>query len=360
MSRQFCAPGSTKLARDGSGALSSCRDLPSRCTLYLGAVCVAKVERILGRASKFHRSSRGQAALGMRDTHERPPERALSTRDECRAFPRRGGRRGDCMFALRVHDIQGRRDAAGGRALQPNEAIVVLKKPQLEGVGTEENFLDCLQENRAASSFIPSRGRAQEQAPGRHAVQDLWRAGVHGRAVSVVRTEYGALQCHRLKTLLDRPGVADKLSEIECGTSYGSMATRRRPTGRQRGLCRRSRRRRVYWYWMVGSTRTTSRRSGTCSPRRRRHVDRRQGTSVLIGALSRFDHPPVQSTACNRLAEQLRSFLVGDDLQGGPPAAAPAGGSARVEPAQVVRLQPFDGAARSRGIQAAPCGRTSG
>jgi hypothetical protein len=51
-----------------------------------------------------------------------------------------------------------------------------------------------------------------------------------------------------------------------------------------------------------------------------------KGTSVLIGAIVPIPIiTPVQSTACNRLAEQLRSFLVGDDLQGGPPAAAPAG-----------------------------------
>ncbi|HEX6571680.1 MAG TPA: hypothetical protein VF055_06625, partial [Steroidobacteraceae bacterium] len=31
-------------------------------------------------------------------------------------------------------------------SIQANESIVLLKKPQLEGVGTEEVFLDCIQE----------------------------------------------------------------------------------------------------------------------------------------------------------------------------------------------------------------------
>ena len=47
------------------------------------------------------------------------------------------------------------------------------------------------------------------------------------------------------------------------------------------------------------------------------------GTSVLIGAVAPIPIiTPVRSTACNRLAEQLRSFLTGSDL------AVSAGGTA--------------------------------
>jgi hypothetical protein len=55
-----------------------------------------------------------------------------------------------------------------------------------------------------------------------------------------------------------------------------------------------------------------------------------KGTSVLIGALAPIPIiSPVRSTACNRLAEQLRSFLVGDDLEGeeSAPSASAGGGS---------------------------------
>jgi hypothetical protein len=55
------------------------------------------------------------------------------------------------------------------------------------------------------------------------------------------------------------------------------------------------------------------------------------GTSVLIGAVAPIPIiTPVQRTACNRLADQLRSFLVGEDLAGGgAAAAASAGGGSR-------------------------------
>ncbi len=53
------------------------------------------------------------------------------------------------------------------------------------------------------------------------------------------------------------------------------------------------------------------------------------GTSVLIGAVVPIPIiTPVQSTACNQLSEQLRSFLLGSDLeQAGGAAAGGTGGS---------------------------------
>jgi hypothetical protein len=52
------------------------------------------------------------------------------------------------------------------------------------------------------------------------------------------------------------------------------------------------------------------------------------GTSVLIGAIAPIPIiSPVQSTACDRLSEQLRSFLIGSDLAGGGTAGAGAGGA---------------------------------
>jgi hypothetical protein len=47
------------------------------------------------------------------------------------------------------------------------------------------------------------------------------------------------------------------------------------------------------------------------------------GTSVLIGAIAPIPIiTPVRKTACDRLSDQLRSFLVGDDLA--PPGSVPA------------------------------------
>ena len=55
------------------------------------------------------------------------------------------------------------------------------------------------------------------------------------------------------------------------------------------------------------------------------------GTSVLIGAIAPIPIiTPVQRTACDRLSDQLRSFLVGDDLvTAGAAAAAAAGAGSR-------------------------------
>jgi hypothetical protein len=52
------------------------------------------------------------------------------------------------------------------------------------------------------------------------------------------------------------------------------------------------------------------------------------GTSVLIGAVAPIPIiTPVRSTACDRLSDQLRSFLLGGDLAAGAAAAAGAAGS---------------------------------
>jgi hypothetical protein len=54
------------------------------------------------------------------------------------------------------------------------------------------------------------------------------------------------------------------------------------------------------------------------------------GTSVLIGAVAPIPIiTPVQRTACNRLADQLRSFLVGEDLAVGGVAVSTATGGSR-------------------------------
>ncbi len=53
------------------------------------------------------------------------------------------------------------------------------------------------------------------------------------------------------------------------------------------------------------------------------------GTSVLIGAIAPIPIiTPVRNTACNRLSEQLRAFLVGDDLVAPGAVAAEAVGAA--------------------------------
>jgi hypothetical protein len=214
--------------------------------------------------------------------------------------------------------------------IQANESIVVLKKPQLEGIGTEEKFIDCLQEHLGGELLHPE-------------------AGQHGKANSTIPFKiYGEQEfadalfpwfepstapanAPGFKALLQRPGVAERLDQI--GVRYvvwldgntrktdggGSVACAAGPGGagcfgvgwweKQSGY--------VASVWdlrngaELGSVTTDV-----------------TGTSVLIGAIAPIPIiTPVQRTACNRLAEQLRSFLVGDDMVGGGAAAAAAGGS---------------------------------
>jgi hypothetical protein len=128
------------------------------------------------------------------------------------------------------------------------------------------------------------------------------------------------------KALLERPGVAERLTEI--GVRYvvwldgntrktdggGSVACAVGPGG---GGCFG-----VGW-WEKQSGYVASvwdMKTGTELGTVTTDVT---GTSVLIGAIAPIPIiTPVQRTACSRLSEQLRSFLNGEDLAG-----AAAGGS---------------------------------
>ena len=70
-----------------------------------------------------------------------------------------------------------------------------------------------------------------------------------------------------------------------------------------------------------------SRNERSCSASRLQAV-RWTGVMIGIGAIAPIPIiTPVQRTACNRLAEQLRSFLEGADLVGGGAAGGGSGGS---------------------------------
>jgi hypothetical protein len=55
-------------------------------------------------------------------------------------------------------------------AISANESIVVLKKPQLEGLGTEEKFLDCLQENLGGELVHPEDGQSAKTSKAKEVV----------------------------------------------------------------------------------------------------------------------------------------------------------------------------------------------
>jgi hypothetical protein len=211
--------------------------------------------------------------------------------------------------------------------VQADEAIVVLKKPQLEGSGTEEKFLDCLQEELGGSLIHPEDGQSSRSSRKGKAPFSIYGEQEFTDALFPwFEPSTAPSNAAGLRTLLARPGVSDRLREI--GVRYvvwvdgntkktdggGSIACAAGPGGAGCiGL----------GWWEKHSDYVASvwdleaaQEVGTVST----DVT---GTSVLIGAVAPIPIiTPVQSTACGRLANQLRSFLVGEDL-----IAAPAGGS---------------------------------
>lgn len=219
-------------------------------------------------------------------------------------------------------------------AIQADESIVVLKKPQLEGLGTEEKFLDCVQENLGGELVHPEEG--QKAKAGKSAVpfKIFGEQQFSDALFPWFEPSTAPANAAGMRALLERPGVAERLGQI--GVRYvvwlegstrktdsgGSVACAAGPGGagcfgvgwweKQSGYVA------SVWDLQSGSELGSVSTDVT-------------GTSVLIGAVAPIPIiTPVQRTACNRLADQLRSFLVGEDLAGGSAAAAAsAGGGSR-------------------------------
>ena len=218
------------------------------------------------------------------------------------------------------------------RVDQPNESIVMLKKPQLEGVGTEEGFLDCVQEKLGGELVHPEEGQAaKSRAPSK------CRSRSMASRSSPMRCSRGSSRARLPPMRRDcacccsDPGVTERLQEI--GVRYvvwldgntrktdggGSIACGAGPGGA--GCIG------VGWWekesdyvasvWdMQNATEIGSVSTDVT------------GTSVLIGAMAPIPIiTPVRSTACNRLSEQLRSFLEGGDMAVAGPASAAGSGA---------------------------------
>lgn len=219
-------------------------------------------------------------------------------------------------------------------AIQADESIVVLKKPQLEGLGTEEKFLDCVQENLGGELVHPEEGQQAKKSRSAVPFKIFGEQQFSDALFPWFEPSTAPANAAGMRTLLERPGVAERLSQI--GVRYvvwldgntrktdsgGSVACAAGPGG---GGCFG-----VGW-WEKQSGYVASvwdLRSGTELGSVSTDVT---GTSVLIGAIAPIPIiTPVQRTACNRLADQLRSFLIGEDLAaGGAVSAAPSAGGSR-------------------------------
>lgn len=212
-------------------------------------------------------------------------------------------------------------------AIQANEAIVVLKKPQIEGIGTEEGFLDCVQEKLGGQLMHPEDGQSR-----RGARSDGVPFRIYGEQEFTdalfpwFEPSTAPGNAAGLKTLLQRPGVSERLTEI--GVRYivwvdghtektdgGGSVTCAAGPGAVACI--------GLGWWEKQSDYVASVWDMQTAAEVGSVTSGVTGTSVLIGAIAPIPIiTPVRSKACNQLSEQLRSFLFGNDLAVVPETAA--------------------------------------
>lgn len=206
-----------------------------------------------------------------------------------------------------------------------SEAIVLLAKPHLEGTGTEDKFLDCLERELVGEAY--SAGVADSHKSGKAFEA---RSSLANRPFQIyadnqfVDALYPWLEpstapanAQGFTTFLGRPGVAERVGTM--GVRYivwvdgvtqktdggGSIACAAGPGGAGcLGLG---------WWEKHSDYQATvwDLRDGVNAGTVTTDV---KGTSVMIGAIAPIPIiSPVQSTACDRLAGQLKSFLLGSD-----------------------------------------------
>jgi hypothetical protein len=203
-------------------------------------------------------------------------------------------------------------------SIQANESIVLLKKPQIEGTGTEEVFLDCVQERLGGELIHPEDGqKAHKPEAGQVPFRIYGEQQFADALFPWFEPSTAPTNANGLRVLLARPGVSDRLREI--GVRYvvwvdgntrrtdsgGSVACAAGPGGAGCiGL--------GWWEKESGYVASVwDMRDGTEVGNVSTDVT---GTSVLIGAVAPIPIiTPVRRTACDRLSDQLRSFLQGGD-----------------------------------------------
>lgn len=216
-------------------------------------------------------------------------------------------------------------------AIQANESVVILTKPQLEGVGTEGDFLSCVQEKLGGELVHPQDGQSSKKPTDGAVPFKIYGEQQFTDAMFPwFEPSTAPANAAGLKGLLAHPGVTERLMQI--GVRYvvwldgntrktnggGSVACAIGPGG---GGCFG-----VGWWDKESDYVATIWDLQTAAELGTVTTDV-TGTSVLIGAVAPIPIiTPVQTTACNRLSEQLRSFLVGSDLAVPAPPAASGGG----------------------------------
>src|SRR5688572_6556243 len=209
--------------------------------------------------------------------------------------------------------------------ISAEDAIVLLAKPHLEGTRTEDKFLDCLERElvgESVSADVADRQRAGKRFDPRSSLKDgPFQIYADDQFVDALypwlEPSTAPANAQGFSAFLKRPGVAERVTQM--GVRYivwvdgvtqktdggGSIACAAGPGGAGcLGLGwweKQSDYEATIWDLRHGIN------VGTVT------TDVR-GTSVMIGAIAPIPLiSPVQSTACDRLASQLKSFLLGSD-----------------------------------------------
>ena len=205
-------------------------------------------------------------------------------------------------------------------AVGADESVVLLAKPELQGVGSESGFLDCLEKQLlghslpkadANGTLFSTAGRHFRLVPHRAFIDSLY---------PWLEASTAPADVEFAKVLLARPGVRERIAEskvryvvaIAGGTNVvnksGSIACAAGPGGA--GCIGMA-------FWKKNSdyqARIWDLERGVSLGTVGTNVS---GNSMIIGAIIPLPFvAPVQHTACTRLARQLDQFLTGADLSG--------------------------------------------
>jgi hypothetical protein len=221
-------------------------------------------------------------------------------------------------------------------ALQANESIVLLKKPQLEGVGTEEDFLDCVQEHLGGELVHPEEGQSARAITSGTPFKIFGEQEFTDAMFPWFEPSTAPANAAGLRTLLQRPGVTERLQQIGVRYVVWLDGNTRKTDGGGSVSC-------VagpgvagcigVGWWEKESGYIASVWDMQNAAEIGTVTADVTGTSVLIGAVAPIPIiTPVKKKACSNLSEQLRSFLQGDDLVVGQPATSAAASAAPASP----------------------------
>ncbi|MGB8326271.1 MAG: hypothetical protein WCE48_01695 [Steroidobacteraceae bacterium] len=195
-----------------------------------------------------------------------------------------------------------------------DEAVVILAKPQIEGTGSEDAFMDCVSNGLA-------RGASHIRVQGNNAfVDQMFPWFEPGTAPA---------KPEAVAALLTRPGVSERIAAT--GVRYvvwldgstrktdggGSLACGAAPGA---AGC-------IGFGWWEKESAYEATIWDLKQAKSVGSVDTDvTGTSAIVGAVVPLPFiARVQGAACTRLSNQLRSFFLGSDLPGSAPARGSSG-----------------------------------